>query len=148
MTPFLAILVKLSRYMEPWFVQLVELLLKSRRFRVHIGSSTSSWRLQKNGLPQGSVLAPSLFNLYTNDLPVTKCRRFTYADDICCVVQAKSFEEVESTLTSDMAKIAEYCRRWRLKPSAPKTVSIRISPAQQEPRPGIERQFERTAANS
>ena len=26
-------------------------------------------------------------------------------------------------MTSDMAKIAEYCRRWRLKPSAPKTVS-------------------------
>jgi len=38
-------------------------------------------------------------------------------------VQAKSFEKVERTLTSDMAKIAEYCMRWRLKPSAPKTVS-------------------------
>ena len=38
-------------------------------------------------------------------------------------MQAKSFEEVECTLTSDMAKVAEYCRRWRLKPSAPKTVS-------------------------
>jgi len=69
------------------------------------------------------VLAPTLFNLYTNDLLVTKCRRFTYADDVCCAVRAKSFEEVECTLTSDMAKIAEYCRRWRLKPSAPKTVS-------------------------
>ena len=65
-----ALLVKLSRFMEPWFVQLVELLLKNRRFRVHVGISTSSWRLQNNGLPQGSVLAPIRFNLYT--VPVTK----------------------------------------------------------------------------
>jgi len=61
----------------------------------------SSWHLQKNG----SVLAPTRFNLYTNDLLVTKCRRFTYADDICCAVQEKSSEEVERTLTSDMAKL-------------------------------------------
>ena len=65
-----ALLVKLSRFMEPWFVQLVELLLKNRRFRVYVGISTSSWRLQNNGLPQGSVLAPIRFNLYT--VPVTK----------------------------------------------------------------------------
>ena len=62
-----ALLVKLSRCMEPWFVQLVELLLRKRRFRVHMESSTSSWRLQKSGLPQWSVLAPILFNLYTLD---------------------------------------------------------------------------------
>ena len=61
-----AILVKLSRCMEPRFVQLVELLLRNRHFRVHMESSTSSWRLRKNRLPQGSVLAPTIFNLYTS----------------------------------------------------------------------------------
>jgi len=47
------------------------LLLRNWRFRVHMGDKTSAWRTQKNGLPQSSVLAPTLFNLYTNDLPVT-----------------------------------------------------------------------------
>jgi len=106
-----------------WFVSAVELLLRNRRFRVHMGDKTSAWRTQKNGLPQGSVLAPTLFNLYTNDLPVTLCRRFAYADDICCTMQAETFAELECVLTADIARITRYCQQWRLKPSVSKTVA-------------------------
>ena len=73
--------------------------------------------------PQGSVLAPTLFNLYTNDLPVTKSHRFINADDICFGTQAQTFAELECSLTSDMARMTDYCHHWRLKPSPAKTVS-------------------------
>ena len=100
----------------------MELLLQNSHFRVHMGNDVSSWQRQANGLPQGSVLhlALTLFNLYTSDLPVTRSRRFIYADDICCALQVETFSEIECTLTADLAK---YNQLWRLKPSTSKTVT-------------------------
>ena len=117
------LLVKLSKVLPCWAVSVIELLLEQRRFRVHMGDISSSWRVQKNGLPQGSVLAPTLFNLYINDLPATTCRKFIYADDICLAHQARTFEDLNTTINADIAKISEYCKRWRLQPSVAKTVS-------------------------
>ena len=57
------LLVKLSRQQPRWVVDAVETLLRGRSFRVHMSGQVSSWRQQSSGLPQGSVLAPSLFNL-------------------------------------------------------------------------------------
>ena len=79
---------KLSRYLPLCaFRQLV----RNRHFRVHLGDDVSSWRRQVTGLPQGSVLAPTLFSLYASDLPVTHSHRFIYAGDICCALQGGSF---------------------------------------------------------
>jgi len=82
-----------------WFTRLVSLLLRDQRFRVHMGNGTSSWRPQRNGFSQGSVLVSVLFNLYSNDLPVTRGRKFIYADDICLAIQGQYFSELECAIS-------------------------------------------------
>jgi len=103
------LLYKLSKSMPHWFTQLVGLLLRDRRFRVHMGNDTSSWRPQCNSLPQGSVFAPVLFNLYSNDLPVTRGRKFIYTDDIYLAIQGQYFSKLESSLSSNMARMSHFC---------------------------------------
>ena len=84
-------------------------LLKDRRFFVEMDGKKSRWKSQKNGLPQGSVLAPTLFNIYTNDQPEFKnIRRFIYADDLCLATQAKSFQTIQKRLSSALATLTEY----------------------------------------
>ena len=101
----------------------MELLEWNHRFRVHVGDDVSYWRRQANGLPQGSVLAPTLFSPITRDLPITRSHRFIYADDICCALQVEFFSKIECTLTADLAHLVIYCQLWRLKPSTSKTVT-------------------------
>jgi len=40
----------------------------------------------KNGVAQGSVLAPCLYNIYTADFPETSAKRYMYADDVALTV--------------------------------------------------------------
>lgn len=100
---------------------LIDSMLADRTFQVIMGASKSRVRKLNNGLPQGSVLAPLLFSLYIADMPNTTSKKFGYADDWAIAAQHRNIEETESILTSDIATLGEYFRRWRLQVNASKT---------------------------
>jgi hypothetical protein len=103
--------------------RLLNNMLSNRYFQVFLGDKSSRWRRLNNDLPQSSVLAPILFNLYMSNIPITVSKRFQYADGIALTFQANSFAECETTLEAHLNKFAEFFQRWRLQPNPSKTES-------------------------
>ncbi|UYV76074.1 hypothetical protein LAZ67_13002415 [Cordylochernes scorpioides] len=94
-----------------------------RKITVHLNNKKSRPRTLNNGLPQGSVLAPLLFNVYTADIPATNSQKFLYADDIALLHQEQSFSTLEQILNEDLKKLENFFSKWHLIPNPSKTVS-------------------------
>ncbi|KAJ3589190.1 hypothetical protein NHX12_010037, partial [Muraenolepis orangiensis] len=99
-------------------------MLSNRSFILQTSDGQRSrLRRLRNGVPQGSVLSPMLFNIYIFDLPVTTSRRYGYADDLAIMLHQPTWKAVEEGLNQDMDVLAAYLRSWRLQLSTGKTVS-------------------------
>jgi len=64
-------------------VRIIMELVGNRNFTLTTGNNKRSrLRRLKNGVLQGSALAPLLFTIYTSDLPTTVSRKRAYSDDL------------------------------------------------------------------
>ena len=105
-------------------IHMIMELVRNRSFTLTIGDSKRSrLRRLKNGVPQGSVLAPLLFNIYVYDLPSTVSRRYAYADDLALLYSSDDWKDLEGVLSQDMTTISTYLQTWRLQLSHTKTVT-------------------------
>jgi len=93
-------------------------------FKFTIGNGiTSRFRRLKNSVPQRSVLAPLLLNIYISDLSTTISRKYAYADDLANMHANGDWQVVEEVLSKDMATVGEYLQTCKLKLSTTKTLS-------------------------
>lgn len=79
--------------------------LTDRFQRVSINGLMSSEARIEYGVPQGSVIGPTLFLLYINqlcDISLPNCKVFTYADDTAVVIHGSNWAEVKSIAESNL----------------------------------------------
>ena len=99
-------------------------LVRNRSFILTTGDSKQSrLRRLENGVPQGSVLAPLLFNICTYDLPSMISKKFAYVDDLELLHSSGNWKDLESSLSQDMSTLSAYLQTWRLRLSHTKTVT-------------------------
>ena len=113
------------------FLSILIEFLTDRKQRVVVDGHYSAWRNVISGVPQGSVLGPLLFILYTHDMWFgLENMLVAYADDATLLAVVPSSDKrsvISNSLNRDLAKISEWCRMWGMKMNPNKTQSMIVS---------------------
>ena len=75
------------------------------------------------GVPQGSVLGPTLFLIYINDVKniLTSVKHLLYADDTALYTTNRNFDTIEDTLQIDLLNFSNWCNQNKLTVNVKKT---------------------------
>lgn len=104
----------------------IENFLTSRRCCVRVKNQLSDSYPMTSGVPQGSVLGPLLFLIYTSDLAsVVKSRITLYADDTKIFSRAR---DCHSVLQEDLDSIIRWSEDWLLPLNKDKCTVLYIGP--------------------
>jgi len=97
--------------------------LSDRTQFIQYNSVDSYIRDIKCGVPQGSVLGPLLFIIYTNDLPdvLKTAKTIMFADDTTIYQSSKNIKELHATLNNELYNLTDWFRANKLSLNVSKT---------------------------
>ncbi|KAJ8706107.1 hypothetical protein PYW07_010884 [Mythimna separata] len=119
------LLCKIKLLLPHTFYRILESYLTNRIFQVKEVDSTSGFYDILAGVPQGSVLGPVLYTIFTADLPQTPGVTIaTYADDTAILASSTHAIEASAALQRCLNDINQWFDKWRIKANVNKSVQV------------------------
>lgn len=116
---------KLRRMLPPEFADILESYLSDRMFRIRQEDAYSQLKTIKAGVPQGSVLGPILYLLYTCDIPELENNTIaTFADDTAIMATGSSHKEAVEKVQQAVNKVYDWTQKWKIKLNESKSIHI------------------------
>ena len=100
--------------------------LSNRKQCVTVNGQSSDFAIITCGVPQGSILGPTLFLLYINDLALVSklFQIIMFADDTNLFVRGKSVEQIKNQINTELLIINEWFKTNRLSLNLDKTTYV------------------------
>lgn len=118
---------KLKKFNFPlYIIKLIQNYLSNRTLQVNYQNSKSDRLPVRAGVPQGSILGPILYNIFTSDLPDLPdgCQKSLFADDTGISARGRSLRVICSRLQKSLDIFSDYLQKWKISPNASKTQLI------------------------
>ncbi|KAF0291219.1 RNA-directed DNA polymerase from mobile element jockey [Amphibalanus amphitrite] len=125
----LKLLKLLPRCLATWIFR----FLRDRRARVEVNGAHSSERVFRAGLPQGSVLAPTIYTLWVADLIETlrnasdRTDVLMYADDTATLSAGATVELAVARAQKSADALARWARHWKMSIAGQKTQALLLT---------------------
>jgi len=119
------LLFKLKKNLPHHFYIILKSYITKRYFKVRINDERSALCPIAAGVPQGSVLGPLLYVLFTADLPCTEgCMVATYADDTALLASHEDPDIASKLLQNGLDAIQTWMRKWKIQANDQKSVHV------------------------
>jgi retron-type reverse transcriptase len=93
-------------------IEIISSLISNRKFRVSVEVEMSTPREIQAGVPQGSVLSPTLYSIYIyiNDAPQSPAVHLAlFADDICIYITDRKEGYILRKLQRGLTSVGSWC---------------------------------------
>jgi Reverse transcriptase (RNA-dependent DNA polymerase)/Endonuclease-reverse transcriptase len=114
-----------------YIIKIVTEFLNNRQFQVDVKGHKSRVFNISAGVPQGAVLSPTLYNIYTHDIPKNANTKLSlFADDTAFYATSAKLNNVLKPLREHATQIHNYMNLWKISISQNKTQAIYITKRQ------------------